>query len=114
MVESNARWLKDEFAANTSLAVPHGWCGRPINDRCPHASACWTCDSFNTRPVLLAEIRIERDHAAKTAKAADKEGRTRVAQMNAEVAENMTRIIDAIESAVQETALESEDEHAAS
>lgn len=100
-MESTSRWLKDEFA-RASQTVAHGWCGLPIQQKCPHANACWSCDHFSTGPLFLGGIKTERVRTLRAASEAQKSGRVRAEEMNNQVAENMTKVIAAIENAMDQ------------
>jgi len=52
---SDAAWAKENLA-RAKQTLPNGYCGLPLQQRCPHPNACLTCDNFLTtaeRAALL-------------------------------------------------------------
>lgn len=108
-----ARWLRDEIVTTrTSQAVAHGWCGLPVQQQCPHANACFTCEKFETGPVFLADIKTLFKRTQKTAEQAEEEGRERMAEMNRRAAAGMENVVKGIEAAVAATQSQEETEDA--
>lgn len=94
-IDIDAQWLKSNISAQT---LPNGICSLPVKQHCPHANACLTCPSFRTDETFLAahKEQLSRCHAIVTVSV--EKSYTRQAQLNSEVAKNLTNIIEAIES----------------
>ncbi len=76
--------------------LPNGWCGLPIQKRCPHANACLTCPVFLTGPEFLPELREQRRRTLTLIDVSQNDGRARLAEMNAQVLANLDRMIGEI------------------
>jgi integrase len=80
-VPGDAVMLKERIA-RAKQTLPNGYCGIPIQSRCPHPNACLSCDAFLTdesfRPVLV-EQRARAQERADSGAAA---GLDRVAELN--------------------------------
>lgn len=50
---AEAAWAKQRLARATQ-ALPNGYCGLPVQQRCPHANACLTYPMFITTPLIPA------------------------------------------------------------
>ena len=46
---AQAQWAKTRYGMATQT-LPNGWCGLPIQKRCPHANACLTCPGSPPAP----------------------------------------------------------------
>lgn len=80
-IEHNAVLLKERIA-RAKQTLPNGYCGIPIQSKCPHPNACLSCDAFLTdesfRPVLVEQRARARQHADSAAAA----GLDRVVEIN--------------------------------
>lgn len=88
-----AQWAKTRYGIATQT-LPNGYCGLPVQKTCPHANACLTCPVFVTGPEFLPELRDQRTRTLTLIDNATTCGHTRVAEMNRQVADNLTRMID--------------------
>lgn len=65
-VSADAVALKERIA-RAKQTLPNGYCGIPIQSRCPHPNACLSCDAFHTgepfRPVLAEQRARAQEHA---------------------------------------------------
>ena len=77
--------------------LSNGWCGLPIQKRCPHANSCLTCPVFLTGPEFLPELREQRHRTLTLIDVSQDKGQTRVAEMNTQVLANLDRMIGEIE-----------------
>jgi hypothetical protein len=91
-----AQWAKTRYGLATQT-LPHGYCGLPVQQSCPHANACLTCPVFLTGPEFLPELRDHRGRTLTLIQTAQTAGQTRVAQMNQQVLTNLDRILDGLE-----------------
>lgn len=106
-----ARWLRDELVTNrTSQAVAHGWCGLPVQQECPHANACFTCEKFESGPVFLGDIKSLFKRTKDVVRKAEENGQTRMAEMNERAAAGMENVISSIESALHSTRPDGDDD----
>lgn len=46
-IAANAAVLKERIA-RAKQTLPNGYCGIPIQSKCPHPNACLSCDAFLT------------------------------------------------------------------
>jgi integrase len=53
---SDAAWAKENLA-RAKQTLPNGYCGLPLQQRCPGPNACLTCDNFLTTPEFLSQHR---------------------------------------------------------
>lgn len=93
---SDAAWAKENLA-RAKQTLPNGYCGLPLQQRCPHPNACLTCDSFLTTAEFLPQHRdqLQRtDDLLESAKASDRE---RLIEMNEPVRLSLVRIIEGLE-----------------
>lgn len=88
-----AQWAKTRYGIATQT-LPNGYCGLPIQKICPHANACLTCPVFVTGPEFLPELREQHHRTLTLIDNAKSCGRTRVAEMNEQVAENLNCMIN--------------------
>jgi hypothetical protein len=86
--------------------LPHGYCGLPVQQSCPHANACLTCPVFVTGPEFLPELRDHRGRTLTLIQTARSAGQTRVVQMNQQVLTNLDRILDGLEQDSETTDVE--------
>lgn len=74
--------LLKERIARSKQTLPNGYCGIPIQSKCPHPNACLSCDAFLTdesfRPVLVEQRARAQQHADSAATA----GLTRIVELN--------------------------------
>jgi integrase len=93
---AEAAWAKQRLGRVTQ-ALPNGYCGLPVQQSCPHANACLTCPMFITTPEFLPRHRQHRQQTLQIITAAEARGQTRLAEMNHQVASNLSKIITALE-----------------
>ena len=93
---AQAQWAKTRYGIATQT-LPHGYCGLPVQQSCPHANACLTCPVFLTGPEFLPELREHRGRTLTLIQTADTAGHSRVAQMNRQVLTHLDLMIDGIE-----------------
>jgi integrase len=93
---ADAAWAKQRLGRATQ-ALPNGYCGLPIQKSCPHANACLTCPMFITTAEFLPQHRSHRQQVLQIITAAEARGQTRLAQMNQQVADNLQKVIAALE-----------------
>ncbi|MGH8886659.1 MAG: hypothetical protein ACRDYX_16095 [Egibacteraceae bacterium] len=90
--------------ARVAASLPNGYCGRPPQQDCPHPNACLTCPDFQTTPQFLPLHRRQRDDTLELVVAAEQAGKTRLADNHRKVADNLERVIVALETIDQEPA----------
>jgi len=93
---AEAAWAKQRLSRATQ-ALPNGYCGLPAVRSCPHANACLTCPMFITTPEFLPQHRQHHQQVLQIISAAEARGQTRMVQMNQQVADNLEKIITALE-----------------
>ena len=76
---AQAQWAKTRYGIATQT-LPHGYCGLPVQNSCPHANACLTCPVFLTGPEFLPELREHRGRTLTLIAKAEATGHTRVAR----------------------------------
>ena len=77
--------------------LSNGYCGLPVQKRCPHANACLTCPVFVTGPEFLPELREQRHRTLTLIEVSAGKGQARVAEMNQQVLTNLDKMIGGIE-----------------
>jgi hypothetical protein len=102
---AQAQWAKTRYGIATQT-LPHGYCGLPVQQSCPHANACLTCPVFLTGPEFLPELRDHRGRTLTLIQTAQTAGQTRVVQMNQQVLTNLDRILDGLEQDSETTDVE--------
>jgi hypothetical protein len=90
---AEAAWAKQRIGRATQ-ALPNGYCGLPLAKSCPHANSCLTCPMFLTTAEFLPQ---HRQHTLQIISAAEASGQTRMVEMNRQVADNLGKIITALE-----------------
>jgi integrase len=93
---ADAAWAKQRLARATQ-ALPNGYCGLPLAKACPHANACLACPMFLTTAEFLPHHRQHRLETLQIITKAEAQGQIRMAEMNRQVAENLDKIITALE-----------------
>lgn len=93
---AEAAWAKQRLGRATQ-ALPNGYCGLPAVRSCPHANACLTCPMFITTPEFLPQHRQQHQQTLQIISAAEARGQTRITEMNQQVADNLEKIITALE-----------------
>jgi integrase len=93
---AQAQWAKTRYGLATQ-ALPHGYCGLPVQKSCPHANACLTCPVFLTGPEFLPELREHRGRTLTLIEGARTQGQARVLEMNQQVLTNLDRMIGGVE-----------------
>ena len=99
---ADAEWVKHNLS-RVAASLPNGYCGRPPQQDCPHPNACLTCPDFQTTPQFLPLHRRQRDDTLVLLTAAEQAGNTRLADNHRQVADNLGRVIDALDQIDQET-----------
>ena len=64
---------------------------------CPHANSCLTCPMFVTTAEFLPQHHAQRQATLQIVTAAEAAGHARVAEMNRQVAGNLSNIIASLE-----------------
>jgi integrase len=93
---AEASWAKQRISRATQ-ALPNGYCGLPLVKTCPHANSCLTCPMFITTAEFLPQHRQHHQQVLQIITAAQTRGQTRMAEMNRQVADNLEKIIAALE-----------------
>ena len=93
---AEAEWIKHNLA-RVQASLPNGYCGRPPQQDCPHPNACLTCPDFQTTATFLPIHRRQHDDALELIDLAEQRGNGRLADNHRKVADNLTRIIAALE-----------------
>ena len=93
---AEATWAKQRLSRATQ-ALPNGYCGLPLAKSCPHANSCLTCPTFLTTAEFLPQHRQQHQQTLRIISAAEARGQTRMAEMNQHVADNLKKIITALE-----------------
>jgi site-specific recombinase XerD len=91
-----AAWAKQRLSRATQ-ALPNGYCGLPLAKSCPHANACLACPMFLTTAEFLPQHRKQRTETLQIISRAEAAGHSRLAEMNRQVADNLEKIITALE-----------------
>lgn len=93
---TDLQWFKKNIQAQ---ALPNGSCALPvISQGCPHANACLTCTSFRTTTEFLDQHKQQLKHTEEIIEKARSNGWNRQLEMNEKVAQNLTNIINSLES----------------
>jgi hypothetical protein len=93
---ATAEWIKHHLN-KIMAALPNGYCGRPPQQDCPHPNACLTCPDFQTTVEFLDIHRRHADSTTVLIAAAEAKGNQRLADNHRRVHDNLTRIIDTLE-----------------
>jgi integrase len=93
---AEAAWAKQRLSRATQ-ALPNGYCGLPLAQSCPHANSCLACPMFLTTTEFLPQHRQHRQQTLQIISKAEAGGQTRMAEMNRQVADNLEKIITALE-----------------
>lgn len=96
---AQAQWAKTRYGIATQT-LPHGYCGLPVQNSCPHANACLTCPVFLTGPEFLPELQEHQRRTLTLIDISRANGRTRVADMNQQVLTNLNRMITEVSAAI--------------
>lgn len=94
---SQAEWVKERLGRK-KLALPNGFCGRPLQQSCPHPNACLTCPDFLTTVEFLPLHQRQLKETEALITSSTEAGRDRVAESNREVRRNLVTIISSLES----------------
>lgn len=102
---AQAQWAKTRYGMATQT-LPNGYCGLPLQRTCPHANACLTCPVFLTGPEFLPELREQQQRTLTLIDVSERNGQSRMVDMNQQVLTNLNRMISEVEKAApeQETA----------
>jgi integrase len=93
---AEASWAKQRVGRATQ-ALPNGYCGLPVVQTCPHANACLTCPMFITTAEFLPQHHQHHQQVLQIISTAEARGQTRLAEMNRQVAGNLTKIITTLQ-----------------
>jgi integrase len=93
---ADAAWAKQRLSRATQ-ALPNGYCGLPLAKSCPHANACLACPMFLTTAEFLPQHRQHQLETLQIISKAEAQGHTRLTEMNRQVADNLEKIITALE-----------------
>jgi len=93
---SDAAWALENLA-RAKQTLPNGYCGLPLQQRCPHPNACLTCDNFLTTSEFLPLHRDQLERTEQLIAAAQHNGNARLVEMNEPVKVNLLRIIEGLE-----------------
>lgn len=93
---ADAAWAKQRVGRATQ-ALPNGYCSLPIVQSCPHANSCLTCPMFITTAEFLPQHRRHHSQTLQIISAAEARGQRRLVEMNHQVANNLEKIITALE-----------------
>ena len=94
--DPDTEWLLENLSRATQ-ALPNGYCALPIQQSCPHANACLTCDSFTTGPEFLPVLREQRERHEQLMTAAGSRGQLRLVEINRAPLTNLCNMIAGIE-----------------
>jgi integrase len=100
---AEASWARQRLARATQ-ALPNGCCALPLVQTCPHANSCLTCPMFLTTPEFLPQHRAHHHQTLQLITSATAAGHTRLAEMNQQVADNLEKIIIALDTDHQDPA----------
>jgi integrase len=92
----DAAWTGQQLSRATQ-SLPNGYCQLPVVKTCPHANSCLTCPMFATTAEFLPQHHAQRQATLQIISAAEAAGHVRVAEMNRQVADNLDKIITALE-----------------
>lgn len=94
-VNLDLQWMKKNILAQ---ALPNGTCARPVvKGQCPHANACFTCGDFRTTIEFLDQHKEQLSQTEKILEKANANGWQRQVEMNEQVKQSLTNIINALE-----------------
>jgi hypothetical protein len=89
-------WMKENLA-RAKMALPHGYCGLPLQKSCPHANACLTCPLFVTTAEFLPQHHQQLDATRALIAQAQAAGQTRMVEMNHTVETNLLAVINTLD-----------------
>lgn len=89
---ADAVWMKDNLA-RANMALPNGYCGLPLQQRCEYANACLTCPMFVTTAEFLPEHHRQLDATRALITQGEANGQARLVEMNRTVETNLLAII---------------------
>ena len=95
-VLGEATWTKERLARSRQ-ALPNGYCGLPLQQRCPHPNACLSCDSFLTDVMFLDAHREHLTRVDEQLAKATASGWERIAESNESDRVNLINIIEGLE-----------------
>lgn len=93
------QWLKKKITAET---LPNGYCGLPTQFKCGKGNACLTCADFRTTVEFLPQHQEHLERAKEAVELAQARGWERQVQINQEVVDNLTKIVESLEGQVNE------------
>lgn len=99
---AEAAWAKQRIGRATQ-ALPNGYCSLPLVKTCPHANSCLTCPMFVTTAEFLPHHHAQQQATLQIITAAEAAGHARAAEMNKQVADNLGKIIKALETDGQDS-----------
>jgi hypothetical protein len=98
---SDAAWAKENLA-RAKQAPPNRSCLLPLQQTCPHPSACLTCDHFLSTTEHLPVHRDQLDRTRELLATPRERGHQRLIDMNEPVEVNLMRIIDGLQRFAEE------------
>jgi integrase len=95
---ADAAWMKQNLSRAT-MTLPNGFCGLPLQKKCPHANACLDCPVFVTTADFLPQHRQQLATTRRLIATAEADGHFRMVEMNQRVADNLQAVIATLERA---------------
>lgn len=95
-VSADAVALKERIA-RAKQTLPNGYCGIPIQSKCPHPNACLSCDAFQTGEPFRPVLANQRARAQQHADAAAAAGMERLVEINLADVAALDRILDGLD-----------------
>jgi hypothetical protein len=89
------------------MALPNGYCGLPLRQKCPHANACLDSPVFVTTAEFLPQHHSQLAATRTLIATAEADGHFRMVEMNRRVADNLEAIITTLEHPAEQDADES-------
>ncbi len=91
-----AAWMK-ERTARAKQALPNGYCGLPLAQRCPHPNACLSCASFLADGSLRAVHEQQHGEARRLLEKARKNNNLRLLDVLARDEQSLSRILEGLD-----------------
>jgi hypothetical protein len=73
--------------------LPNGYCGRPLQQACPHPNACLSCDDFLTDANFLVQHEDQLQRTKEMVRLAEQAGQQRVVDMNMPIIATLDNLI---------------------
>lgn len=93
---ADAEWLLYQVA-NATQPLANGYCGLPIQQKCPHANACLDCDSFRTSKEFLPVLNQQLEEHKRVVSKAEAAGHLRLVEINKRPIASLERIISTLD-----------------